>query len=88
MPCFDPVLMITDGFSWASMFGTNACCTFSTLARRARECASGLCDWAQTWHSPEEVHIKNLVPVVKTFPRFSRETDASVVHENCNLCRN
>jgi hypothetical protein len=31
MPCLDPVLMITDGFSWASMEGTNVCCTFTIL---------------------------------------------------------
>ena len=34
IPCFDPVLMITAGFSWCSMFGTNVCCTFSTLGAR------------------------------------------------------
>ena len=35
IPCFDPVLMITAGFSWCSMFGTNVCCTFRTLNPRA-----------------------------------------------------
>lgn len=31
IPCFDPVLIITAGFSWWSMLGTNVCCTFKTL---------------------------------------------------------
>ena len=31
MPCLDPVLMMTAGFSWCSMLGTNVCCTFRTL---------------------------------------------------------
>ena len=34
MPCLDPVLMMTAGFSWCSMLGTNVCCTFSTLGAR------------------------------------------------------